>query len=241
MPLLFYSNIKASIPQGVIWMKNRTNSSFEYILFDLDETLYPREAGLMTAIVERILQFMIQKVGIPADDVLLKRLNYHQQHGTALRGLMHEYQIDPLEYLAFVHDLNPANFFGASPPLDALLYEIPLRKIIFTNADQLHAERVLNTLHVRPHFEQIIDIAAINYQCKPDPLAYQQALTLLKVSGERCIMIDDSPRNLMPAKDLGMTTILVNDAGASFAIDYVVPTVFHIGPILKNLLLSEGR
>jgi putative hydrolase of the HAD superfamily len=222
-------------------MKNRANMSFEYILFDLDETLYPRASGLMAAIVERILMYMTHKVGIPADDVPVKRHNYHQRHGTALRGLMHEYQIDPQDYLAFVHDLNPFDFFGASPPLNQMLHEIPLRKVIFTNADRLHAERVLNTLQVRPHFDSIIDIIAVNYKSKPDPLAYQHALSLLGTSAERCIMVDDSPRNLMPAKDLGMTTILVDSTGPSIAIDYAVPTIFHVAPILKNLLLNQGR
>jgi putative hydrolase of the HAD superfamily len=232
---------EASIPQGAAEMKNRANSSFEYILFDLDDTLYPRASGLMAAIMERIMMFMTHKVGIPADDVPTKRHSYHQQHGTALRGLMHEYQIDPLEYLAFVHDLNPLDFFSASPPLNQMLQEIPLRKVIFTNSDRLHTERVLNTLQVRSHFDPIIDITAVNYKNKPDPLAYQQALSLLDVSAERCIMVDDSPRNLMPAKDLGMTTILVDGTGPSIAIDYAVPTIFHVGPVLKNLLLNQGR
>jgi len=33
--------------------------------FDLDETLYPRETGLMAAISQRIFLFMTQKVGMP--------------------------------------------------------------------------------------------------------------------------------------------------------------------------------
>ena len=57
-------------------MKNRANSQFKYILFDLDETLYPREAGLMAAISERILLFMTQKVGISGDDALDKKRHY---------------------------------------------------------------------------------------------------------------------------------------------------------------------
>jgi len=52
-------------------------------------------------------------------------------------------------------------------------------------------------------------------------------------------MVEDTARNLMPAKDLGMTTILVDGIGKSIAVDYVVPTIFHVGPILKNLLLTE--
>jgi putative hydrolase of the HAD superfamily len=223
-------------------LKSSVSSQFKYILFDLDETLYPKEAGLMNTIGERIMLYMTQKIGIPADDVAAKKRVYYQKYGTSLRGLMEEYQIDPAEYLRFVHDIDPLNFFGISPPLDKMLEEIPLRKVVFTNADIPHAERVLNTLQVRHHFDMIIDVCAVDYKCKPDPHAYKKALTILGVSGPECILVDDTPRNLIPAKDLGMTTILVNDDknGTSSAIDYKVRTVFHVGRVLKKLLSMEG-
>ena len=154
---------------------------------------------------------------------------------------MEEYRIEPEEYLTYVHDVNLRDYLAASPPLDQMLREIPLRKAIFTNANAAHAERVLDTLQVRPHFEQIIDISASNYKNKPDPLAYQHALTLLGVFGDQCIMVEDTPRNLLPAKDLGMTTILIDGAcDPSLGIDYTVPTVFHVGQVVKNLLPLEG-
>lgn len=217
-------------------MKNRNRPQFEYILFDLDETLYPKEAGLMDAIGHRILLFMTQKMGIPADDAPAKRHEYYQKYGTTLRGLMEEHRIDPAEYLRFVHDVNPRDFFGPSPPLDYMLQQIPLRKVVFTNSDMSHSERVLNTLRVRPHFELIIDIEALNFKCKPDPVAYKRVLEMLGVPGESCIIVDDKPRNLIPARDVGMTTILINGEGNSIAIDYIVPTVFHVENILKKLL-----
>ena len=128
------------------------------ILFDLDNTIYPKESGLMDVMSQRMLQFMTQRLGIPADDVSMKRHSYYQRYGTTLRGLMAEYDFDPVEYLEFIHDVNPGEFFGPSPPLDRMLCEIPLRKIIFTNSDLPHSERVLNTLQVRSHFEMIVDI-----------------------------------------------------------------------------------
>lgn len=214
---------------------------FEYILFDLDETLYPREAGLMDVIRRRIFQYMIQKIGIPPDDVTIKQHYYYQQYGTSLRGLMAEYAIDPLEFLNFVHDLHPGDFLGASPPLHQMLSEIPLRKVVFTNADAAHAERVLAALHVREHFDRIIDICSLDYCCKPDPQSYRRALEFLDAPGPACIMVDDTPRNLIPAKDAGMTTILVDPARpSSIAVDYVVPTIFHVERVLQNLL-PHGR
>jgi putative hydrolase of the HAD superfamily len=220
-------------------VKNRDNTHFEYILFDLDDTLYPKEAGMMKVISERILAFMIQKVGIPADDATTKKHVYYQKYGTVLRGLMEEYDIEPEAYLDFVHDFDPRDHLGASPPLDRMLKEIPLHKVVFTNADVAHSERVLNALKVRAHFEQIIDITALNYENKPNPKAYKQALNLLGVTGENCIMVDDTPRNLMPAKDLCMTTILINGNHRSIAIDYAVPTIFHVEGVVKSILPME--
>jgi putative hydrolase of the HAD superfamily len=217
-------------------MRKNGSPSYKCILFDLDDTLYPREAGLMTAIYERMILFMVQKVGIPADDAPLKRLYFFQQYGTTLRGLIEEHRIDPLEFLEFVHDVDPRNFFGASPPLNRMLQNIPLRKVIFTNSDIAHCRRVLGVLQVEAHFETIIDIEAINYRSKPDPLAYQRVLEILKVPAESCILVEDSPRNLIPAKDLGMTTILVAGSGPSLAVDYAVPTVFHVEKVLQELL-----
>ncbi len=222
-------------------MQLKKNSPFKYILFDLDETLYPREAGIMKVLTERMYQFMVHKVGIPADDAPAKRRYFFQKYGTSLRGLMEEYSIAPEDFLAYVHDINLRDFISASPPLHHMLTNIPFNKAIFTNADTAHAERVLDVLQVRPHFDQIIDIAAVNYKNKPDPLAYRQALDLLGVSGHECIMVEDMPRNLPPAKEMGMTTILVDgQSSPSLGIDYIVPTVFHVGQIVQNLLPMEG-
>ena len=225
-------------------IKKTGHSHYKYIIFDLDETLYPREAGLMQALSERMLRFMAEELGIPPDDVADIRRRYYQKYGTTLRGLMEEHRIDPEIYLAYVHNVNLADFLAASPPLNNMLHEIPLQKAIFTNADAAHAERVLDVLQIRFHFEQIIDIVSGGFINKPEPLAYHQALAVLGVDGDQCIMVEDTPRNLMPAKDLGMTTILVDGAGkagsACIGIDYTVPTVFHVGQIVKNLLPQEG-
>ena len=215
---------------------NNNHSQFKYILFDLDDTLYPKEAGVMEAIIERIMQFMVHKVHIPPDDVSTKRHFYRQHYGTALRGLMEEYHIDPKDYLDFVHDVNPATLLGPSPPLDRMLAIIPLRKVVFTNSDILHCERILNILDVRRHFDYIFDIQATDFINKPDPLAYQYVLETLGVAGQACIMVEDTPRNLIPAKDFGMLTILVGEGHESEAVDYVVPTVFHVENVLQNVL-----
>jgi putative hydrolase of the HAD superfamily len=212
---------------------------FKYIIFDLDDTLYPKEAGVMKVMGERCLSYMTQKLHIPADDATQKKHDYYQKYGTVLRGLMEEHRIDPQDFLAYVHDFDPKDYLGVSPPLNRMLEEIPLEKIIFSNANEVHCERILNALHVRPHFSRIINIQTLNYENKPRPKAYKHVLEILNVSGDACIMVDDVPRNLIPAKDLCMTTILINDGYKSLAVDYVVPTIFHVEGVVKSILPLE--
>jgi FMN phosphatase YigB (HAD superfamily) len=67
-------------------------------------------------------------------------------------------------------------------------------------------------------FDAIVDIYDIAPYCKPMPEAYQKALAL---SGEndpqKCVFIDDSPRNLVGARATGMYTIQVGTADKGYA------------------------
>ena len=54
-------------------MKKSGSTQFQLILFDLDETLYPKEAGLMKALSERMLQFMIHRLDIRRRPFFLRR------------------------------------------------------------------------------------------------------------------------------------------------------------------------
>ena len=46
---------------------------------------------------------------------------------------------------------------------------------------------------------------------KPDPDIYKMCLEKMRLNAEECVFIDDMERNLIPAKGLGMKTILFTD------------------------------
>lgn len=52
---------------------------------------------------------------------------------------------------------------------------------------------------------------------KPDPALYATALDLLELPAETCVFVDDSPRNLDPARALGMTALLDTTAEETVA------------------------
>ena len=209
------------------------------IIFDLDETLYPRTAGLMQEIGARITRYLIERMHYSPEDAHIKKARYYDKYGTSLRGLMAEETVDSEDYLRFVHDIDIARYIGPAPQLDAMLAHMPLRKIVFTNATVEHARRVLDLLGIIRHFERIIDIRAVDYVSKPDPGAYRRILDLIGAQAGECMLVEDNPRNLQPARALGMKTILVDHADCA-EVDFCVNTVLQVGDVVRRILDSDA-
>ncbi len=187
---------------------------FSHIFFDLDDTLYPATNGLWNSIRQRMNEYMLERLNIPAEQVAIIRRQYFETYGTTLRGLQLHYQVDADEFLAYVHDLPIEAVISPDPELRLLLQSLSQPKWIFTNADAKHAGRVLSALGVRDCFNGIIDIRAMNFICKPDPQAYQIALNKAgETLPEQCVYLDDAARNLAPAFEMGFFTVLVSSNG----------------------------
>jgi putative hydrolase of the HAD superfamily len=196
-----------------------------YALFDLDNTLYPKSCGLMQAIGSRINRFMIERLGVKPEEVSGKRDDFIKTFGTTLNALRRCYAVDPDEFLAFVHDIPLDRYLRFEPALDRMLESLKLSKIIFTNADAPHARRVLSRLGILRHFESIIDIHLLEFVNKPDRRAYIKALNFLAAQPEECVLVEDSLTNILPARKLGITTVMVGEGsrvdGAQYHIDNI--------------------
>jgi putative hydrolase of the HAD superfamily len=208
----------------------------KYLIFDLDETLYPRDAGLMQEIGARITRYLIDHLKLSEAEALLLRQRYFQQYGTALRGLIVEQpEANPEDYLKFVHDIPLTKYIGPNPALNEMLRSIPLTKIVFTNATIEHAQKVLGILGIPDCFARIIDIRMIDYISKPDRRAYEKMLALIDAQPNECILVEDSARNLMPAKSLGLTTILVDNDDCA-EVDYCVKDILGVKQAVDGLM-----
>lgn len=210
--------------------------TIEVVLFDLDETLYPRSAGLMQAIGRRIGLYMEERLGMPPELVSRLRPEYFQKYGTSLRGLQIHHHIDADDYLDFVHDVVLSDYIGPDPALQAMLSEIAARKVVFTNAHEHHARSVLRVLGIEGYFETIIDVRTFQFVGKPDPQAYQLAVDLLAVPAAKCLLVEDNVRNLRPGKALGMVTVLVGDhEPEDGVVDYHLDSVLGVRDVLSQL------
>ena len=204
------------------------------ILFDLDNTLYPKSAGLMQAIGKRINLFMTERLGIDPNEVREKRDGFLKAFGTTLNGLRRGYSVDPDEFLAFVHDLPIGNYLQYEPALDRMLERLEVRKIVFTNADAQHARHVLSCLGITRHFESIIDIHLLEFLNKPDRRSYLKALEFACVQSGECVLVEDHLPNLIPAREMGMTTVMVGEGPAANGADHRIARITDLGELVNT-------
>lgn len=207
------------------------------ILFDLDDTLYPRSTGIMVEIRRLILDYIQTRLDLVPEAADALRDQYLRAYGTTMRGLQMNHQVDAEEYLRHVHKIALQHYLQPNPELDAVLGAIPQEKVIFTNASREHAERVLDVLGIRQHFCRIVDVRDMEYESKPQPSAYPRICCLLGVEPEECVLIEDNVRNLCPAKEIGMTTVLVGDGSQAHhrCVDYAVERIEQIGRVLAEI------
>ena len=204
------------------------------IFFDLDDTLYPRSALLMRSIGERIRDYIVHTIGIAADEADAVRVRWRNTYGTALRGLIEEgYRFDLDDFFRYVHDI-PLDHVTPDPAVCAMLLRLPLRRVVLTNSNAEHAERILGHLDLRACFERVIDIRALGLINKPDPRAYHLALDLVGAAAHEAILVEDTPANARPARAMGMTTILVDCPSGPDA-DYFVPDVLGVERVVAEL------
>jgi putative hydrolase of the HAD superfamily len=206
-----------------------------HILFDLDNTLYPKSLGIFDLVIARIRSYMEARLGYEKELARELREEYLRRYGSTLRGLMIHQQIDPADYLAYVHDVGVEERLSPNPDLVKLLEAIPCDRAIFTSGHRPHASKVLRCLGVEDFFPRIFDIVFTHYIPKPNPEPYHQVLGCLGLEGKECLMIEDIPANLKPAKDLGMTTVLVGETpgGINGFVDYEIGDILQLPRVLE--------
>ncbi len=209
-------------------------SEIKTIVFDLDNTLYSEDAGLLNEVSKRINEFICKKFNLDYEDAIAHRKKFFHKYGTTLKGLMIEEGIEPEEYLKFVHNLNTKNFLKRNEELINVLNEIKQKKIIFTNSPKEHVLSVIKVLGIEGFFSGIYDIRFLEFNNKPQKEGYIKVIKHAGINPKESMMVDDYDHNLKPAKELGMTTVLVgngNDTKYPY-VDYYINKITDIEKIL---------
>ncbi|XP_059626590.1 uncharacterized protein LOC132269422 [Cornus florida] len=136
---------------------------YDCIIFDVDDTLYPLKSGLSEQCTKNIKEYMIQKLGIEESKVPELCHQLYVDYGTTMAGLKAiGYNFDDDDYHRFVHGRLPYEFLKPDPVLRSLLHSLPIRKVVFSNADKAHVAKVLGRLGLEDCFEGVICFETLN-------------------------------------------------------------------------------
>ncbi len=211
----------------------------EHWVFDMDDTLYPRECGLMKRVQDRINAFFVRTVGLEADEARLLQRQYLRDHGTSLSGLMLNHDVDPHAFLDEVHRVE-LDCLTPDPVLREGLSRLPGRRLVFTNGAAAHAERVLTALQIADLFDDVFHIEASDLIPKPDPRAFQAMITRHGVDPRRAAFFEDTEKNLKPAADMGMATVLVGAHAPASTAAFVDHRAESLPPFLNRLAVRDA-
>ena len=227
-------------------MKPRFASLFGHVtdwIFDLDNCLYPASTGLFDLIDERMGAYVERLLDCDRPEARRVQKAHFHAHGTTLAGLMRDHDVDPHQFLEDVNSI-PLDRVARDDRLAQGLARLPGRKLIFTNADEPYARRVLEALGVGEHFGELHDIHSAELRPKPDEHGYRLLLERFGINPASAAMVEDMAQNLKPAKQLGMTTVWVDNGSErgnhGHHPDYIDLTIADVGEWLEDMFGDDG-
>jgi len=187
-------------------------------IFDLDNTLYSADSGIFQQVHTLMSKFVSAHLNIDIKKAKELQRKYYRQHGTTLRGLMDNHNVDPDHFLSEVHQLD-YSIVDPNFKLNRELKKLKGRKIIYTNANRQHTNDILIRLELTNEFDAIFDIKTANYIPKPEASPYEQIISEFNIDPITTIMFDDIAKNLVPAKNVGFSSVWIDVGYENFSDD----------------------
>ena len=179
-------------------------------IFDLDNCLYPARSRLFELIDQRMTAYIEELLGVDAVEARrVQKMHFHGS-GTTLAGLMKHHDVDPHHFMGRVHDV-PLDRVDRDDRLIAAMGRLPGRKFVHTNGNAEYAWKVLDRLGLAAEIDHLHDIFAADLTPKPELHGYRKLLGQFDIDPRQAVMVEDMVRNLAPAKELGMTTVWVDN------------------------------
>ncbi|WP_440908741.1 pyrimidine 5'-nucleotidase [Candidatus Pelagibacter sp.] len=181
------------------------------ILFDCDGVLYQDLEAVFGQVSKKMTEYISNKLNVDLIKAKELQTNYFHKYNTSLNGLMIHHDIDPKEFLDFVHDID-LSFLEKDTALRYELENLNLRKFVFTNGSHDHVKHITTTLGIEDQFEGVFDIVDAEYHPKPEAKAFDLMVEKFKIDPKETLYIEDIAKNLSIGKERGtITAWLIND------------------------------
>ena len=183
------------------------------LIFDLDNTIYQtHKYGVYDQLSFNIFNFISTLLEISYVEAEALSTNYQNKYGTTVLGLLKEHSIDPEDFLNQAYNVSFENVI-IDNNLQCLLSRIQNnKKIIFTNATETYASKLLEKMGIKDFFHGIFDIYNSKFTSKPNLISFEYFESHFNIEYSNCIFIDDRRQNLVTASKKGAITILCNKA-----------------------------
>jgi len=194
------------------------NNKIDTWIFDLDNTLYSADSGIFQQVHQLMGKFIKEFLNVDLQKAKEIQKQYYKEYGTTLRGMMDNYGIDPDYFLEEVHKLD-YSIVSSNEKLNTELKKLKGKKIIYTNSNMQHTLNVLERIKLSNFFDEIFDIKMANYIPKPEITPYEQIIRNFDLNPSTSAMFDDIAKNLVPAKNVGFTSIWIDAGYENFSDD----------------------
>jgi len=205
--------------------------AIEYILLDVDDTLYAQGQGPFKQVTERIGAYVTERLGIAQEEALALRRRYVAAYGSTMGGLVAHHGVDPVDFLDYVHDVPVEDILGVDERLLETLKVLPAPLAAFSNGSQAYVRRVLDALGVSGLFSQILAIEDFDFIPKPQQRPYLVAQDRLGLSAPELLLVDDRPENVAAARQHGLRAVQV---GGEAPDGQVIASIYELPQFLKS-------
>jgi len=181
------------------------------ILFDLDGVLYQDLKSVFGQVSTRMTEYISKKLNLNLKKAKELQTNYFHKYNTSLNGLMIHHNIEPKDFLKYVHNID-LSFMSKDLILRNELENLNLKKFIFTNGSTYHANNITTHLGINDLFDGIFDIVDSDFSPKPTAKAFDLMVKKFKINPKETLYIEDIAINLSIGKERGaITAWLIND------------------------------
>ena len=175
-------------------------------IFDCDGVLYSDLEKVFGQVSKRMTEYISKKLDLDIKKAKELQTNYFHKYNTSLNGLMIHHNINPNDFLKYVHDIN-LDFLEKDLVLREELIKLNAKKIIFTNGSNAHVDNITKHLGIDDLFHGIFDIVDCGFIPKPARESYEKLAKKFNINPKETVFIEDIAKNLEPAKKLGMKTV----------------------------------
>jgi putative hydrolase of the HAD superfamily len=222
-------------------------------LLDLDNTLHDAHAHVFPRINQAMTAFMARRLALDEPEASALRVHYWQRYGATMLGMIRHHDVDADEFLRETHPFPDIDTIVARDHgLREALRRLPGRKVVVTNAPVAYARAVLRRLGIAPMLDGLVAVESMRFagrfHPKPSRPMLRRIVARLRVSPRRCVLVEDSARNLVSARACGLRTVLVTGlawrmrdldrpprAGSGRRIDVSVHSASHLPRIVHRV------